>query len=281
MKRHIALIALVLAMQVTAMAAEQPGSFRVWTYQNFGLVLTKYITWSVIPGYRAEAYNTRQDASGMYFIELFTGPVFNSEEMKTGPVITKIILPVWYYYNGYPMESSEITVSTHNVAIAPTMINRFGRWTLMNRLFFHNTIYADMYSRMMGYPEDSNLGFSCLLAWKIEITRTVVGPWKVNLANELYAGIAENRDVPPVTGPGFSEKGIQINRIYAGFSYTYEDGEKNRLTVNPQYILDFNFMGEGVHLRGINHFLYLVMSYSFNLVQPEHKRRPTDENGVE
>jgi hypothetical protein len=159
------------------------------------------------------------------------------------------------------MRNSEKVVNTHNVAIAPMVIQKFGNWTIMNRLFFHNTFNADIYYRVLGYPESKQWGFSSLLTWKIEIIFRPVYPWGINIANELYAGIVENQGVIPLTGPGFSDEGIQFDRIYAGFSYMFSSPSGSSVTLNPQYIFELNYVGGGDHLRGLYHYFYMVISY--------------------
>lgn len=264
-KKYLLSLCIVLFISAGLTAAEKKTTFRTWYYNNISVVLHDYVSWTILPGFRYEPYTSIGEQSNVYFIEFFSGPVITPPAIKTGPGKMMFVIPLWYYYNGYPIESIDEYATVHNIALVPMVINAFKHVMIMNRFFFYNTFYADKYHKLDGLSKGDQWGFSSLLAWKIELMFFPIKNWGINIANELFSGIIENPDVTPSTGIGFSEKGIQFNRIYAGFSYSLAVDKTVIIKFNPHYVCELNYIGEGFYLRAVHHYFYLVTSFTFDL----------------
>jgi hypothetical protein len=149
-----------------AQAADSPArqEGRIWAYQNLTLAFSPNWSFTTMPGGRVEFARSKEDRAGFHFAELFMGPNY---AYKFGPNLT-VKGSLWYYYMGYPgvgrntmpagggpascANNNTYTCNSnynfsHNLEIIPSVEYRMGRWSIYDRVIFHNTFYADAYNK--------------------------------------------------------------------------------------------------------------------------------------
>jgi hypothetical protein len=260
MKKIIVFIILLFLTLSTWVDADVPVASRLWTYTNLNLHLSKSTSWMVMAGFRYEFSRKEQgvDPKEMYFYEFFTGPMF-----YTGIWKLKIILPIWYYYMGFPIKADDTYTYSHNLELMPIFVYKTGNLIIYNRFIFHNTLYSSFYGKIMDNSDWEN-GYSLLLRWKLMFQYILSSKIILELANEPFYGLVEDHKMPPVTGPGFSEQGIDMNRVYAGLIYK----------VSPVFSIEVNYIYETSYaenaeeekkLTQIAHYIFLNLKTSLKL----------------
>jgi hypothetical protein len=159
----------LMAMGGVAHAVDQPArqEGRVWIDTNLLMQLSPNWSITTMPGARVEFARTRETKAGLHFLEFFFGPNYT---YKTPNLTFKA--SAWYYYMGYPSvgrnamaydaktdswpttcaSTNNVTCASnynfsHNLEIIPAIEYRFGRFSIYDRMIFHNTFYADVYSK--------------------------------------------------------------------------------------------------------------------------------------
>ena len=254
-------IFIVLCLILSAVFADDvPVAGRLWLYGNVSLGLSKSVSWLTIAGTRYEfsRAKTEEQAKEFYFNEFFTGPMY-----LTKVAGFKVILPVLYYYMGFPMKSLDKYTYSHNIEFSPVLIYRFKKFVVYNRFIFHNTIYSTFYEEVMN-KSGGNKGYSLLLRWKIMGQYLINEKLTFEAAVEPFIGLIEDDKMPAVTGPGFSEKGLDMNRVYAGFVYKLT---KN-LSVEANYVYETSFKKneqDEKELSQIAHYIFITLKSGFKL----------------
>ena len=259
----LAISALTLATAMgSARAADLPAKQdgRVWIDQNFVLAFSPNWSLTTMPGARVEYARSREGKAGMQFIELFFGPNYTH---KTGNWTFKGSL--WYYYMGYPQRGREVPNKpttndcsaapmgsspnctslynfSHNLEIIPSVEYRWGRWSIYDRMIFHNTIYADVYSTPTATlsVSDQRLGWGTVLRELVQGRFAVNDRLGVSLMDEVFIGIKEDGDTSKIADgkgylpTGYWKRGFRANRIYLGIDYK----------VAPNFILAPMYMVE-------------------------------------
>lgn len=223
---------------------------RLWSYFNLTSLVSP--NWAIIamPGMRYEFARSDDPsmlpAKGVYFYELFVGPVFTKNH---GAFTFK--LPLWYYYMGFP--STGTYSYSHNIEVLPILSYRFGKTTLTSRTIFHNTIYASVYDTSY-----QRTGYSLVVRQMLQIAHEIDERATLILADEPFFGVIADKQATP-SPIGFWPKGFRLNRVYAGLQYRLTP----RITVSPQYVL------ETVHDEGtvtdVNQYLFVTISYVLKL----------------
>jgi hypothetical protein len=282
------LIALGGVAQATDLPARQEG--RIWYDQNLTVAFTPEWSLTVMPGFRTEYARSREDATGVQFLELFVGPNYTH---KIGDFTIK--LSAWYYYMGYPSRGryteqpqgsgnlacntkiptgSTATVCTptynfsHDLEIIPSLEYRIGRWSIYDRIIFHNTFYADVYN-----TEQPSLGLSVgdqRWGWGTVLRELVQGRYALTdrmgvlLADELFFGIIEDSDTSKIAGgngyktTGYWKNGFRQNRVYAGIDFKVTPA----LTVTPMYMLEVDASPtDSTDVIDMSHNLFIIVSY--------------------
>jgi hypothetical protein len=294
--KRFALLALsllsVLATSGAAQAADLPTKQegRVWYEQNLTLAFTPNWSFTVMPGARFEFARTREDKAGVQFLEFFIGPNF-TYKMNNFTFGGSL----WYYYMGYPsrgriVESTGLcslqtspTASncqstyafSHNLEIIPTVEYRIGRWSIYDRVIFHNTFYADTYNADrtadLGLSvNDQRWGWGTVLRQLIRGRYALTDRLGISLADELFFGILEDSDTKKLTNQktgaagagytptGYWKSGLRYNRTYLGIDFKVTP----TLTVAPSYMVEIglNPVDSG-DITDISHNLFVVVTY--------------------
>jgi hypothetical protein len=289
----------VLATSGAAQAADLPTKQegRVWYDHNLTLAFTPNWSFTVMPGARLEFARTREDKTGVHFLEFFIGPNFT---YKMGNLTLKG--SIWYYYMGYPtlgrqteqpagsgnlkcnLQLSDTASNcqstyafSHNLEIIPAAEYRIGRWSIYDRVIFHNTFYADTYNADrtadLGLSvNDQRWGWGTVLRQLIQGRYALTDRMGVLLADELFFGILEDSDTKKLykvaadgshvasgyTPTGYWKSGLRYNRTYAGIDFKVTPA----LTVAPMYMIEIglNPVDSG-DMTDIAHNLFVVVTY--------------------
>ena len=255
--------------QATDVPARQEG--RVWIDQNFVLAFSPNWSLTTMPGARVEFARSREGKAGMQFLEFFFGPNYT---YKTGSWTLKGSL--WYYYMGYPQRgrlkeqkdgSLACTVPctstynfSHNLEIIPSAEYRWGRWSIYDRMIFHNTFYADAYT-----TSDQRLGWGTVLRELLQTRFAVTDRLGVFLSDEVFLGIIEDGDTHGLknakgdqvgySAPGYWKHGFRANRTYLGIDYKVTPN----FTIAPMYMVEVMMNPtDSVDITDIAHTLFVV-----------------------
>jgi hypothetical protein len=271
--------------------AKQEG--RVWYDQNLTLAVTPEWSFTVMPGVRFEFARSREDAAGVQFLEFFIGPNYT---YRMGNLTLKGSL--WYYYMGYPTRGRDVetppgsgalkcntqaspTASnclstysfSHNLEIIPAAEYRIGRWSIYDRVIFHNTFYADVYNADYVSPTDPTFkldvgsqrwGWGTVLRELLQGRYALTDRLGVLLADELFFGIAEDSDTSKIAAgggykaPGYWKDGFRYNRTYAGIDFKVTPA----LTVTPMYMLEIGVSAtDSGDITDVAHNLFVIVTY--------------------
>lgn len=293
MKKLLALgIAVFTVLTVAGIArADQPAKQegRVWIDQNFVLAFSPEWSWTTMPGARVEFARSRESKAGVHFFELFFGPNYTH---RWGNFTLKASL--WYYYMGYPGRdrlkevapydgtqmacSSGVVEDTchtslynfsHNLEIVPSGEYRFGRWSIYDRVIFHNTFYADVYSapdttRNLSV-DDLRWGWGTVLRELLQVRYALTDRMGVFLSDELFFGILEDGDTSGMaknkgyTPTGYWKNGLRYNRTYLGFDYKVAPN----FTIAPMYMVEVGLSPvDSADVTDIAHTLFVVATVS-------------------
>lgn len=248
MKKLSILILLPLIIPSYELKSETPTGLREWNYFNCTILTSKNFAYVIMPGFRYEfgRFNDSGiEEKGLYFLELLTGPVFIK---KTGNFTFK--LPVWYYYMGFPVNTTGDYYYSHNIEFLPIVEYRgIKNLTLTGRIIFHNTLYSSLYE-----TAEERSGYSLVLRTLIKGTLSINNKFNLVLGEEPFFGIVEDDETTP-SAAGFFPSGFRLNRVYAGIDYKL----KPDLKISPMYILETSHDEGGI--TGFNHYLHLNVSY--------------------
>jgi hypothetical protein len=283
----LSLLATSGVAQATDLPNKQEG--RVWIYQNLTLAFTPNWSLTSMPGGRVEFARSREDKAGFHFLEYFVGPNYT---YKWQDLTVKGSL--WYYYMGYPQVGRNTLGSaglactsnpnnycnsnynfSHNIEIIPSAEYRFGRWSIYDRVIFHNTFYADTYSTVQKTTDGGSLsvpkqrwGLGTVLRELIQVRYALTDRLGVSLADELFFGILEDSDTKKIAnnagykGTGYWKGGYRLNRTYVGIDFKVTPA----LTVAPMYLLELmSSPTDGGDLTDISHTLFVTVSYVVKL----------------
>ena len=258
MKRYLLIFFLLIVITGFCPAEDVPVSNRTWNYASLNLALKEDLSWMVLGGFRyefsSELNGESLDEKEMYFYEFFTGPMFHSKLGKF-----KLIVPVWYYYMGFPMNSIDKYTYSHNLEILPILVYKRDNLIFYNRLIFHNTLYSSFYKEVMG-EEDLQSGYSLLLRWKCMLQYIISPSVILEIATEPFYGVIEDDEKVPVTGPGFSEQGLDMVRIYTGFIYNFSKAT----ALETNYVFETSYAEDpstgDKELTQVAHYIFLTLS---------------------
>jgi hypothetical protein len=272
----VSLTLLAGVAQATDTPARQEG--RVWIDQNFVLAFSPEWSLTTMPGARVEFARSREGKAGMQFLELFFGPNYT---YRAGNLTLKGSL--WYYYMGYPQRgrlkeqsngSLTCTVPctstynfSHNLEIIPSAEYRWGRWSIYDRVIFHNTFYADAYSTPTPTLSVSDLrwGWGTVLRELLQGRFAVTDRLGVSLSDEVFLGIIEDGDTHGLkdakgnqagySAPGYWKHGFRANRTYLGIDYKVAPN----FTIAPMYMVEVMMNPtDSVDITDIAHTLFVV-----------------------
>lgn len=281
-----ALAAMASSAHAADTRAKQEG--RVWIYSP--LVLAFSPNWSLtsMPGGRAEFWRTRETKGGFHFLDYFIGPNYT---YKVGDFTLKVSL--WYYYMGYPgrgrvLENGNCSVDpnlnpdgtpastncvstynfSHNIDLIPTVEYRTGNFSISNRIIFHNTVYADVYSNTYTAAnlsvEDQRLGWGTVLREMLQVRYAATEKMGLLLADEPFFGIIKDSDTSKMAnnagykGADYWKTGYRLNRTYVGIDYKVTPA----LTITPMYLLEvMSSPIDGSDVTDVSHTLYVTVAY--------------------
>jgi hypothetical protein len=281
----------LMALGGVAQAADSPArqEGRVWIDSNLTLLFSPNWSLTTMPGARVEFARTREDKAGLHFLEFFFGPNYT---YKTQNLTIKGSL--WYYYMGYPQEGRNTMPAgggqatctnnngaycnstynfSHNLEIIPTAEYRIGRWSIYDRIIFHNTFYADYYNDpKLGSVVDQRWGWGTVLRELLQVRYALTDRLGVSLSDEVFLGIKEDSDTrknkkPDGTPAGYDSRGYwkngyRLNRIYAGIDYKVTPA----LTVAPMYTLELmSSPTDSSDITDVTHTLFMVVTYVVKL----------------
>jgi hypothetical protein len=274
---------------------------------NMLLVFSPNWSLTTMPGARVEFARSREGKAGVQFYEFFIGPNYT---YKFGDFTFKASL--WYYYMGYPQRGRYISEATpcsavvnagtakeycgsfynfsHNLEVIPSIEYRFGRWSLFNRMIFHNTFYADAYSTPYTSPtgtkksvSDLRWGWGTVLRELLQLRYAVDEKLGVFVSDEVFLGIIEDSDTSSMVSVspdgtrtktgynpiGYWKSGLRYNRTYLGFDYKVAPN----LTVAPAYMIEIGLNKiDSTDVTDIAHTLFVVATISAALFDPPAKK---------
>jgi hypothetical protein len=266
--------------------AKQEG--RVWIDQNFLLQFSPEWSWTTMPGARAEFARSRESKAGVHFVEFFFGPNYT---YRRGNLTLKG--SIWYYYMGYPGRGREQEVApyngtmacttagigikdtcnvstynfSHNVEIVPTGEYRFGRWSIYDRVIFHNTFYADTYATATGGMtiDDQRWGLGTVLRELLQVRYGLTDKMGVFLSDEVFLGIKEDSDTSKIADgkgyrpAGYWKSGLRYNRTYLGVDYKIAPN----FTISPMYMVEVGLSPvDSGDITDIAHTIFIVSTVS-------------------
>ncbi len=305
----IALTAFVGLARAADAPTKQEG--RIWVDTNMLLAFSPSWSLTVMPGARDEFARSREGSAGLQFLEFFVGPNYG---YKTGNWTIKGSL--WYYYMGYPQRGrlregndgtlgcstapmgattycTSIYNASHNLELIPSVEYRFGRWSLYDRVIFHNTFYADVYGAP-GYTDPNNptssvsvanqrLGWGTVVRELLQLRYAVTDRAGVFLSDEIFLGVIEDGDtsglrkkatnepnsplLPAGYNPmGYWKRGLRYNRTYLGFDYKVTPN----LTVAPSYMMEIGLSAtDSTDITDIAHTMFMVVTISAAAFDPK------------
>jgi len=161
-----------------------------------------------------------------------------------------------------PLQGSTSTYCTstynfsHNLEIIPSVEYRWGRWSIYDRVIFHNTFYADVYS-----TPDQRLGWGTVLRELLQGRFAVTDRFGISLSDEVFLGILEDGDTSSIAGgkgyiaPGYWKDGFRANRTYLGFDYKVTPN----FTIAPMYMVEVMLNPtDSTDVTDIAHTLFVV-----------------------
>jgi len=265
--------------------AKQEG--RVWIDQNFVLAFSPAWSWTTMPGARVEFARSRESKAGVHFLELFFGPNYT---FRAGNLTLKASL--WYYYMGYPgrdrlkeiapFDGTQMACSSgvaedtchtstynfsHNLEIIPAAEYRLGRWSIYDRMIFHNTFYADVYSTPNAgmTVDDQRWGWGTVLRELLQVRYGLTDRLGVFISDEVFLGIIEDGDTSKIlknkgyTPSGYWKRGLRYNRTYLGFDYKIAPN----FTIAPQYMVEVGLSPvDSGDVTDIAHTFFMVATVS-------------------
>lgn len=295
----VALVGLAGVAQAGDMPAKQEG--RVWYDQNLTLAFTPQWSFTVMPGVRTEFARSREDVTGVHFLEFFIGPNFT---YKDGNLTLKGSL--WYYYMGYPtrgrqteqppgsgnlkcnLQTSPTATNcqstysfSHNLEIIPAVEYRIGRWSIYDRVILHNTFYADAYNADFVSPTDPTFKLSVgnqRWGWGTVLRELIQGRYALTdrlgvlLADELFFGIIEDSDTSKLfrvnadgtqTKTGYIPPGYWKSGLRYNRTYAGIDFKVTpALTVAPMYMIEIGLAPlDSGDITDVAHNLFVVVTY--------------------
>jgi hypothetical protein len=290
----------LIAMGGVAQAADLPTKqeARVWYDQNLTLAFTPNWSFTVMPGARFELARTREQMTGVHFLEFFIGPNYT---YKSGNLTIKGSL--WYYYMGYPLRGrwAEDTANpgpgntvctpytddcrkpsynfSHNLEIIPSVEYRWGRWSFYDRVIFHNTFYADTYNsdqtKAFGVDvQTQRYGWGTVLRQLMQVRYALTDRLTALLADEPFFGILEDSDTKKLRKldangnptnvqsgykpTGYWKNGFRLNRVYLGIDYKVTPA----LSVTPMYMLETSMNPtDSSDMTDIAHNAFIIVTY--------------------
>jgi hypothetical protein len=292
MKKALALgIGVFSLLTVAGVArADQPAKQegRVWVDQNFLLQFSPEWSWTTMPGARVEFARSRESKAGVHFLELFFGPNYT---YRSGNLTVKG--SIWYYYMGYPGRGRQVEVApyngtmacstpgnpvketcnvstynfSHNIEIVPSVEYRFGRWSIYDRMIFHNTFYADTYATPSGGMsiDDQRWGLGTVLRELLQVRYGLTDKMGVFLSDEIFLGIKEDGDTSKIADgkgyrpTGYWKSGLRYNRTYLGIDYKIAPN----FTIAPMYMVEVGLSPvDSGDITDIAHTLFIVSTIS-------------------
>lgn len=260
MMRKLLTICVVLLFASSAAAYAVPTAGRTWEYGEFTTLISPSWAFTVMGSHAYEFSRTNdpgKDEKETYFYEFFAGPVYS---MRFGNLTLK--LPLWYYYQGFPVKAIDKYYYSHNIEFLPILEYKYNRWKLWNRVIFHNKIYSSFYD-----TSDQRKGYSLLVREYLRVEYSLTDKFRVMVGDEIFQGIIEDDDTvdstpDPLGGPGgFEKKGFALNRFYAGFGYSFTPS----FSVTPMYMYQTAHFGRHNKVTEKDHYLFITLSYVLKL----------------
>jgi hypothetical protein len=284
----VTLAAFVGVARAADIPTKQDG--RVWIDQNFVLALSPQWSLSTMPGARAEFARTREGVQGLNFLELFFGPNYT---YKTGNWTIKGSL--WYYYMGYPQRGrtkeggacsnaplgpttycASTYNASHNIELIPSGEYRFGRWSIYDRIIFHNTFYADVYSNPTSTVSvaSQRLGWGTVLRELLQLRYALNDRAGVFVSDEIFLGLIEDGDTSSMknaagvktgyTPLGYWKFGFRYNRSYLGFDYKVTPN----FTIAPMYMVEIGLSPtDSTDVTDVAHNLFVVATVTAKMFE--------------
>lgn len=297
----LALTALAGVARAADLPTKQEG--RIWVDANMLLKLTPNWSWTTMPGVRDEFYRSREGNAGLQFLEFFFGPDYT---YKFGDFTFKGSL--WYYYMGYPQRGrvkeggscsgapigsttycTSLYNASQNIEIVPTLEYRVGRWSIYDRVIFHNTFYADFYNTPYTDPNnaastlsvsDQRWGWATVMRELLRVRYAINDKLGVFLSDELFVTLLEDGDTSSMvkkntdgslthTGynpMGYWKSGLRYNRTYIGIDYVVTPN----LIVAPSYMIEIGLNPvDSTDITDITHTFFMVATMSTSFFEPK------------
>lgn len=258
---------MVVASTLVAMslsANSSPITGRIWNYNIITVNVTKHFGIITIPGFKYEYLRyfngERVKSKGTLVYEFFAGPYFIAHSGKV-----RLMIPIVYHYMCFPSTPKNSNFSyNYNVDIFPSFLYKMKKSMLQWRVFFHNTLYSSFYKNVASIKENKR-GYSLLLKLRMRYSYWISKKFALSVGDELLYGLVQNNGLPAKTGPGFTEKGIDANRLIAGFVMRLGPN----LKISPYYLYENTYAEDEATSRKkltfTSHYLFLLVSYNLNL----------------
>ncbi len=247
-------LAVMLATGARTAEAAPPQTGRTWVQ---GELITAFSpSWSATAwgDFRWEySRNAGGPEKGLYMVNFWVGPDYTWHVSDDFTLKASL----WYRYSGFPNRLTHTYNYQHNVEVIPAAELRIGRWSICDRLMFHNTVYASR------YPTDAlRAGLGTVLRQMLQVRWAASKAVGIFLADELFIGIKEDAEATPDNGPGYWENGLRVNRVYAGFDFKLTSA----FSVRPKYVFETIFTRNG-SVGEHEHYVFLTLSYLLQLYE--------------
>ena len=113
--------------------------------------------------------------------------------------------------------------------------------------------------------KDWHNGYSLLIRWKCMLQCILSPEFILEFAVEPFYGLIEDDEKIPVTGPGFSEEGLDMVRVYTGFAYKLS----KTTAIETNYVYETSYAEDPVtsnkELTQVAHYIFLTFKCNLKL----------------
>ncbi len=258
------IVLMLIFLAVNLNASTYPTAGRIWNYNIITASIFRNIGIITIPGFKYEYLKYMNDkkvkSKGLLVYEFFIGPYYI---IHLGKI--KVMVPVVYHYMGFPdtPKTSEFSYN-YNVDIFPSFSYRISKSLFQWRIFFHNTFYSSFYKYIPPVYEGKS-GYSLLLKLRSRYSYWISKKFALSVGDEILYGVIENKEVPSKTGPGFTENGIDGNRVMGGCIIKIFEN----FTILPYCLYETTYAKNKItskkELKSESLYLSLFVKYNFKL----------------
>lgn len=182
-----------------------------------------------------------------------------------------VLIALYLLYNSFDILKASFKIimqfTPQNIDIFPTFMYKQNKSMLQWKVFFYNTFYSTLYSNMPSSVVSNPIGYSLLLKLRARYSYWFTKKVALSVGDEVLYGLIGDNNHFAKTGPGFTEPGLDVNKLMAGFAIKLSKD----LTVMPYYLYETayakNKISSEKDLTLKSHYLFLLVRYNFKLMK--------------